>query len=66
MTRVCDDFHLGAPLEDTISNAYLADKLLDYICPAGEPWTADTPWLDHGHTDCMWIGLAVQRLRAMS
>lgn len=51
-------------LGDQYSNAELADKLLDYICPAGEPWTGDTPWEDHGHTKCMWIGMAIKRLRA--
>ena len=54
----------STPFEDSITNAYLADQLLQYICPAGEPHTGDTPWLDHGHTRCMWIGLAIQRLRA--
>jgi len=49
----------------SITNERLANELLQYICPAGEPWTADTPEDDHGHTKCMWIGMAIKRLRAM-
>ena len=40
----------------------IARHLLDYICPAGEPHTGDDPTTDHGHTQCFWIGLAIQRL----
>jgi len=64
MVSPSDDFgDLDTPFEDTVTNAQLADELLQYICPAGEPWTGDDPTSDHGHTQCMWIGLASRRLR---
>lgn len=50
-------------LEFNPTNEQIAHALLDYICPAGEPWTGDDPTSDHGHSQCMWIGLAIQRLR---
>lgn len=46
-----------------IGNVRIAEALLDYICPAGQPHTGDDPTADHGHTQCFWIGLAIQRLR---
>lgn len=66
-----DDFVLGeiGTLEDwenELTNDRIADELLAYICPAGEPWTVDTPWNDHGHTKCMWIGMAYKRLKGMT
>lgn len=45
------------------TNDHIANELLAYICPAGEPHTGTDPTTDHGHTMCMWIGLAIQRLR---
>ena len=32
----------------------LVKQLRERACPAGEPWTGDTPEEDHGHTDC-WL-----------
>jgi len=49
--------------DSPIPNEKIADELHQYICPAGEPWTGDDPTQDHGHTQCFWIGLAIQRLR---
>jgi hypothetical protein len=70
-----DDFYAFDPddrtfvslgdFESHITNERLATELLAYICPAGEPWTADTPEEDHGHTKCMWIGMAIKRLRQL-
>ena len=56
---------MTVPFEDTITNDDLANRLLQYICSAGEPHTGSTPWEEHGHTQCMWIGMAIKRLRAM-
>jgi len=32
----------------------LPDQLRERACPAGEPWTGDSPEENHGHTDC-WL-----------
>lgn len=48
--------------EDGISNRQLARQLMDYACPAGLPHTGDDPYSDHGHTMCMWLGMAAKRL----
>lgn len=50
--------------ESSITNSRLADELLQYICAAGLDYTGDNPEDDHGHTKCMWIGLAIKRLRS--
>lgn len=55
------DFGDGS-LEFNPTNEQIANKLLAYICPTGEPHTGDDPTSAHGHTFCMWIGIAIQRL----
>jgi hypothetical protein len=45
-----------------IDDRKIAESLYHYICEAGLPHTADDPTADHGHTQCFWIGLAIQRL----
>jgi hypothetical protein len=58
-----DDFgDVSAPWVPT--DAEIAAALYGHICPAGQPHTGDDPTQDHGHTKCMWIGLAIQRLQA--
>lgn len=57
-----DDF---GDLDTEFTNQQIIDYLLTDICPAGEPWTGSDPTTDHGHTHCMWLGLAIQRLRAL-
>jgi len=40
----------------------LPNRLRGLACPAGEPWTGDTPSGDHGHTDCWLIHQAADEL----
>ena len=46
--------------------AALAARLRLMACPAGEPWTADDPASDHGHTDCWLLHLAADELERLS
>ncbi len=55
-----------ATVEWNPTNEQIITYLLQDICPAGEPHTGNDPTQDHGHTHCMWLGLAVQRLRELS
>ena len=54
----------------TDESGYIKDLprlMRERACPAGEPWTADDPASDHGHTDCWLYHLAaseIERLRA--
>ena len=35
----------------------IVQRLKARTCPAGEPWTADDPSTDHGHTDYTHLGV---------
>ena len=35
----------------------IVERLKARTCPAGEPWTADDPSTDHGHTDYTPLGV---------
>jgi len=46
----------------------IVQQLRDRACPAGLPYTGDSPKEDHGHTDCWLHHLAadeIERLRAL-
>ena len=42
-----------------------ADNLRRGACPAGLPWTGETPHEDHGHTDCWERHAAADLLEAI-
>jgi hypothetical protein len=54
---------LSARLSEWVpSNEHIANALREYICDAALSHTGADPTQDHGHTQCMWIGRAIQRL----
>ena len=46
----------------------IVEQLRDRACPAGLPYTGDSPEEDHGHTDC-WLhhqaANEIERLQAI-
>lgn len=43
----------------------ITEQLRARACPAGEPWTADTPEDDHGHTDCWLFHQAAKEIEVL-
>lgn len=48
--------------EDTVD---ITDRLRNRACPAGLPHTGDTPWVDHGHTDCWLFHMAAREIDSL-
>ena len=40
----------------------LIELALEQTCPAGEPWTGDSPEEEHGHTSCWMIHLLIEKI----